>query len=228
MVVFAKQDVLKDPPFSRLDLISCRNLLIYLDGEAQKKIAAAVPLCAEPGRLSLPGQLGNDRRCPDLFADVDKKWRIYRRETGSEYDRCGARCGVPDAGCRLRQGPPGGRRLAEGQRARPGGTRLLESITPASVLINADCEVLYIHGHTGKYLEPASGEASLNLLRMAREGLRLELTAAVRQAIAQQTAVRYDGLHVKTNLAGVRPRGAAVVNLIVQPVTAPESTHAAC
>jgi two-component system CheB/CheR fusion protein len=112
-----------------------------------------------------------------------------------------------------------------GELAHLGGARdlaeraLLETYVPASVLVNADFDVLYVHGHTGKYLEPASGEASLNLLRMAREGLRLELAAAAHKALAQKTPVRYDGLQVKTN------GDTAVVNLVVQPVTKPEAAR---
>ena len=79
---------------------------------------------------------------------------------------------------------------------------MLESITPPSVLINADCEVLYVHGHTGRYLEPASGEVSVNLLRMAREGLRPALTLAVRRAIAEQRVVRSDGVRFRTDASG--------------------------
>ncbi|MDP4193167.1 MAG: PAS domain-containing protein, partial [Bacteroidota bacterium] len=114
---------------------------------------------------------------------------------------------------------------------RKGGIRdlaervLLETYMPASVLINADFDVLYVHGHTGKYLEPASGEASLNLLRMAREGLHMALAAAVRKAIAQQATVRYEGLRVKSNPSteAFGSGEASIVNLIVQPVTKPDA-----
>lgn len=110
-----------------------------------------------------------------------------------------------------------------GAPSHPGGARdlaeqvLLEAYVPASVLINAEFDVLYIHGRTGKYLEPAAGDASLNLLHMAREGLRMELTAAARKALTLQAPVRYDGLQVKSN------GDTSVVNLIVQPVMKPEA-----
>ena len=94
---------------------------------------------------------------------------------------------------------------------------LLENYALACVIINANFDVLYIHGRTGKYLEPATGEASLNLLRMAREGLRLELAAAARKVLAQKTQVRYEGLRVKSN------GDTSIVNLVAQPMTKPEA-----
>ena len=224
-VVFANQDLLKDPPFSRLDLISCRNLLIYLDSDAQKKIVQVFHYALNDAGYLFLGNSETASAAPDLFDDVDKKWRIYRRR-----NLAASTTGAAPAWSALTPDVASGRARPAGDALPKGSVRdlaervLLERITPPSVLINADCEVLYIHGHTGRFLEPAPGEVSVNLLRMAREGLRQELTVAVRRAIAQQTVVRYDGLHVKTNLAGVPgTEDTAVVNLIVQPVTAPDA-----
>jgi len=220
LVVFAKQDVLKDPPFSKLDLISCRNLLIYLDGEAQKKV---LPLfhyvLSQDGYLFL-GNSETIGEFLDLYGVVDKKWKIYQRK-GAVTPRTLIGPFASPLEAEAQAGRPG----PAGELARLGSTRdlaeraLLEAYVPASVLINAGLDVLYIHGRTGKYLEPAPGEASLNLLRMAREGLRLELAAAVRKAFTQQTPVRYDGLQVKAN------GDTAVVNLVVRPVTKPEAAR---
>ncbi len=235
MVVFAKQDVLKDPPFSRLDLISCRNLLIYLEAEAQKKLMELFHYALNQDGYLFLGSSETVGRSPDLFGDVDKKWRVYRRrDTAASAAGAAPRWNAPNTAAAA-----GGAR-SPADLAPKGSVRelaervLLESITPASVLINADGDVLYIHGRTGRYLEPASGEASLNLLRMAREGLRPELTLAVRKAIAQRTLIRYDGLRVKTNPTSL-PVGAAggapgpedtvVLNLIVQPVAKPDAGH---
>jgi len=214
MVIFAKQDVLKDPPFSKLDLISCRNLLIYLDSEAQKKL---LPLFHYA--LNLDGYLflGNSETIGehrDLFTALDKKWKIYQRKGVVTPPYAIAPYNPPLEGAvRLRRAgaarPHSARDLAE--------RMLLETYIPASVLINAEFEVLFIHGHTGKYLEPAAGEASLNLLKMVRQGLRMELTTAVRKALAQQIPVRYDGLRVKSN------GDTSIVNLIVQPVSQAEA-----
>ena len=94
---------------------------------------------------------------------------------------------------------------------------LLDKHAPACVVINAEGDVLYIHGHTGRYLEPAAGEPSGSLLKMAREGLRLELTAGVRKALAQKEAVRYERLRVKTN------GDVSLVNLIIEPMSGPDA-----
>jgi two-component system CheB/CheR fusion protein len=220
MVVFAKQDVLKDPPFSRLDLISCRNLLIYLDGAAQKRVLPLFHYVLNQDGYLFLGNSETIGEFLDLFSVVDKKWKIYQRKgVVNPHTLIG-----PFASPLAAEGAAG-QPAPAGELAHLGGARdlaeraLLETYVPASVLVNADFDVLYVHGHTGKYLEPASGEASLNLLRMAREGLRLELAAAAHKALAQKTPVRYDGLQVKTN------GDTAVVNLVVQPVTKPEAAR---
>jgi two-component system CheB/CheR fusion protein len=220
LVVFAKQDVLKDPPFSRLDLISCRNLLIYLDGAAQKKVLPLFHYVLNQDGYLFLGNSETIGEFMDLFTVVDKKWKIYRRKgvvTPRDF--------IGPFATPLAAEAPAGHPAPAAELVRLGSARdlaeraLLESYVPASVLINAELDVLYIHGRTGKYLEPAPGEASLNLLRMAREGLRLELAAAVRKAFTQQTPVRYDGLQVKAN------GDTAVVNLVVRPVTKPEGVR---
>ena len=220
LVVFAEQDALKDPPFSRLDLISCRNLLIYLGGEAQKKILRLFHYALNQDGYLFLGNSETIGEFMDLFGGVDKKWKIYQRK-GVVTPRAALAPYTPplaaeDAVRRAR---------SAGAPSHPGGARdlaeqvLLEEYVPASVLINAEFDVLYIHGHTGKYLEPAAGDASLNLLHMARQGLRMELTAAARKALTLQAPVRYDGLQVKSN------GDTSVVNLIVQPVVKPEAAR---
>lgn len=214
MVIFAKQDVLKDPPFFKLDLISCRNLLIYMSSEAQRKLLPLFHYALnQDGYLFLGSSetIGEHR---DMFSALDKKWKIFQRKGV-----------VTPRYAMAPYNPPleGAVRPYRAGAARTDSARdlaewvLLETYIPASVLINAEFDVLYIHGHTGKYLEPAAGEASLNLLKMARQGLRMELTAAARKALTKQIPVRYDGLRVKSN------GDATIVNLIVQPVSQAEA-----
>jgi two-component system CheB/CheR fusion protein len=220
LVVFAKQDVLKDPPFSRLDLISCRNLLIYLDGEAQKKVLPLFHYVLNQDGYLFLGNSETIGEFMDLYSAVDKKWKIYQRKGAVTPQTLIGPFASP-----LAAEAPAGRPVSTGELVRLSGARdlaeraLLEAYVPAGVLINAEMDVLYIHGRTGKYLEPASGEASLNLLRMAREGLRLELSAAVHKALTQQTPVRYDGLQVKAN------GETSSVNLVVRPVAKPEAAR---
>jgi two-component system, chemotaxis family, CheB/CheR fusion protein len=214
LVVFAGQDALKDPPFSRLDLISCRNLLIYLSGEAQKKILPLFHYALNPDGYLFLGSSETIGEFMDLFDGVDKKWKIYRRKGAIGPFKPPMAVEAP---------VPSGRTGPAGEPAKTGGARhltervLLEDYAPTSVLINSEFEVLYIHGHTGRYLEPAAGEASLNLLRMAREGLRMELITVARKALAQQIPVRCDGLQVKSD------GEPSVVNLLVKPLRGPEA-----
>lgn len=220
MVVFAKQDVLKDPPFSRLDLITCRNLLIYLDVEAQKMILPMFHYALNRNGHLLLGNSETAGEFSELFAAVDKRWKLYRQE-GVGLIRTQRGIYLPPLApaaparwnhSKLDTGQPvAARDLAE--------QALLEGYIPSSVLINSESQVLYIHGRTGKYLEPASGDASLNLLTMARDGIRMELAAAVRTAAVQKVLVRYEGLQVKSN------GNTSIVNLIVQPVTKPEAAR---
>ena len=221
MVVFAKQDVLKDPPFSKLDLITCRNLLIYLDAEAQKMILPMFHYALNRnGHLFL----GNSETVGEFSEICSRRWT----RSGSSTDRKGWLRYRPQRGIYLPPLAPAAPARWNHPRlesAQPVAARdlaeqaLLEGYIPSSVLINSELQVLYIHGRTGKYLEPASGDASLNLLTMARDGIRMELAAAVRTAVVQKVPVRYEGLKVKSN------GNTSIVNLIVQPVTKPEAAR---
>jgi two-component system CheB/CheR fusion protein len=217
MVVFAAQNAIEDPPFSRLDLISCRNLLIYLGPELQKRVIPLFHYALNRDGFLFLGNSETIGEFGDLFASVDRKWKLYQRK-----EMISPRMTVLDF--------PGQRFMEEGATllpARAKGKReridirevleqvLLAEYTPACVIVNEKGEVLYIHGRTGKYLEPASGEATLNVIRMARKGLNLELAAALRKVVAKKEIIRYEGLQVKAN------GSTNTVNLIVAPVTKP-------
>jgi two-component system CheB/CheR fusion protein len=217
-LVFAKQDVTKDPPFSRVDLISCRNLLIYMDGVLQQKLMSMFHYAINHNGYLFLGSsetVGGDAA---LFAPVDKKWKLYkRRGVGTPRQTPNATMPLHDAAV------DAGRRPALPEvplavRVRDLVERtLLDKHAPACVVINAEGDVLYIHGHTGRYLEPAVGEPSGSILKMARVGLRRELTAGMRKALAQKLAVHYERLRVKTN------GGMALVNLTIEPMSGPDA-----
>jgi two-component system CheB/CheR fusion protein len=215
--IFATHDIARDPPFSRLDLISCRNLLIYLEGALQQRILQLFHYALNDSGFLLLGGSETIGDATQLFSIVDKKAKLYRSR-GHLVPRTAV--GLPPAQP-ARQAALGGatadhaggvktdlRELA--QRA------LLADHTPACVIVNAEAEVLYIHGHTGRFLEPAPGETSVNLLRMAREGLRMELTTALRKATSSGTPVRCEGLHVRGN------GPTSTVNVTVRPLSEPE------
>jgi two-component system CheB/CheR fusion protein len=218
MVVFAKQDVLKDPPFSRLDLISCRNLMIYLSGEAQHRLVPIFHYALNEEGFLFLGNSETIGRFAELFAVVDKRWKIYRRASGSLPQILSFPITAPATERAGRARPAAGR-----EAPRPTGLRelaqqsLLESYVPAGVLVNSDFEVLYIHGRIGRFLEPAAGEANLNLLQMARGALRVELAAAIGRVFAQGVSVRREGVQVTSD------GDAFLTNIIVSPVVNPDA-----
>ena len=218
MLIFAEQNVIGDPPFSRIDLISCRNLLIYLDATLQKQVLPLFHYALRPEGFLFLGTSESIGEFTDLFATVDSKHRIFRRKESAGARRPLLTFPIPplldDAAAT--QTPVSG----EGERVSARETverALLQHHTPAGALVDEKGEVLYFHGRTGKYLEPTPGEAALNVLRMAREGLKMELTTALRKARDQEQPVHYRGLRVKTN-GEYQP-----INLTVRPVAKPSS-----
>ena len=199
MIVFARHDVTRDPPFARIDLLSCRNMLIYMGAELQRRLFPLFHFAlAEQGYLFL-GTSETVGDAHDLFSVVDRKWKIYRRRSTAR----------PRAAVPLVAPPPAPLPVGLPQAGKPpempSSLRvlverlLLDEHAPAAVMINAEADVLYIHGRTGRFLEPPRGEASANLLRMAREGLELPLAAAVREALTSKSAVRREGIRVRSN-----------------------------
>lgn len=199
-VVFAPQNMIMDPPFTKVDLISCRNVLIYFTAELQKKLLPLFHYSLASGGLLFLGSAETIGTWSDLFVTVDAKWKIYRRrETpGARPDRTPPGQvldpGVLTGPKRHNIGTPRQRPLPEVSRE-----LLLHHFAPPAVLVNEAGDILYIHGKTGKFLEPASGEASLNLFSMAREGLRLELAGLIRKAHDQKQDVVARDVRIETN-----------------------------
>ncbi len=183
-ITFAPQNLLQDPPFSRLDLISCRNLLIYLEPEIQKRIVSLFHFALREGGHMFLGPAETIGGEDELFSPVSKKWRIFQRLGPTRHelvdfpiissgDGLGA---APEATAAVE--PP----LRAGQLM---DQALLERYAPASALIDTRFRVLYLRGPTENYLRPPAGEPSYDLLAMAREGLQAALRMTVRQAIEQ-------------------------------------------
>ena len=215
-VVFAVQDVAKDPPFTRLDLISCRNLLIYLETELQNRILPLFHYGLKPGGVLLLGTSETIGPFADLFVPVDKKWRLFQAKPSTISARAGLPqfVGTADEGSR--------EDLIEVRKARPANPAalaqkvLLERFAPPAVMVDSKGDILYFYGDTAHYLKPPQGQPVLNLSEMAREGLRHELAAALRTALSGRREVVRAHLKVKTN------GGFAPVNLIVRPIAAGE------
>jgi two-component system CheB/CheR fusion protein len=215
LVVFAPQSLILDPPFTKLDILSCRNLLIYLAPEMQKKLMPLFHYSLNPGGILFLGSAETVGGFTDLFASLDGKTRLYRR---TESAARAEPIEFPPAFA-----PP----LPGGTETRP------ETKTPASlqsladqlvlelyslpaVLVNDKGDVLYVSGRTGKYLEPAAGKANWNIFVMARAGLRYELTNAFEKVSRQGGAVALRGLKIENN------GGEHFVNVTVQRLEKPE------
>jgi two-component system CheB/CheR fusion protein len=202
MLIFSEQDAIKDPPFSRVDLISCRNLLIYMGVELQKKLIPLFHYALNPGGILFLGTSETVGEYADLFATLDRQSKLFSRKDdvfGANRPALGSLTShvtdITEDGIERR--PPGampGRSLRELTER-----KLLDQYAPGAVLVDERGEILYVHGHTGKYLEPAQGEAGMSIVNMAREGLRRALSYALQKAVVQKVAVREPGLQVKTN-----------------------------
>jgi len=217
MLVFSEQDVARDPPFSKLDLISCRNLMIYMGGELQKRLIPLFHYSLKPGGFLMLGTSETSGDFSDLFSPLDRKHKLYqRREDIHSAQRAAVGRLLPATALDTPAVSPA---AAKGQKTRRLPLRelteqaLLQQMAPASALVNGQGDILYLHGRTGKYLEPCPGEVGVNnILKMARAGLRRDLTTALHRAKSAREAVRYPGLRVKTN------GDYTMVNLTVCPV----------
>jgi two-component system, chemotaxis family, CheB/CheR fusion protein len=190
LVVFAAHNLLRDPPFSQIDLVSCRNLLIYLDPVAQKRAVSLLHFALRQGGHLFLGNAESLSGREGLFETVSKKWRIFRRLGPTRHDIIDfpllpgrtPQTNSEEQPMRDTGAPP--QRLVDvAQRA------LLERFAPASVLIERSGQVVWIHGSTGDYLEPPPGTPSRDLLAMARPGLRAKLRHALRQATEERRPV---------------------------------------
>jgi two-component system CheB/CheR fusion protein len=200
MLVFAEQNVIQDPPFSKLDLISCRNLLIYMEVELQKKVLQLFHYALDQDGYLFLGTSEGIGEHTELFGVVDRKWKLFQRK--GEVVSWGPGAHLPTLPPAFGATGPGQleAKIPRKPNLRESTERLLlEDYAPSCVIINEKGDILYVYGRTGKYLEPAPGEARMNIVEMARGGLRLELTSTIRKAMTGKKAIRYNGLRVKAN-----------------------------
>ncbi len=217
MVVFAVQDLIKDPPFTRLDVISCRNLLIYLNPQIQKKLLPLFHFALMPEGILFLGTSETAGEAGDLFGTLEKKWKIFRRKKAQlarpehlDFPAIPPLKGITEA---QRTGIRRDEPVMIDQVAK---RLLLDDYTPPCIIVNDKNNILYIHGKTGNFLEPAPGAARMNILEMAREGLEYELGRALRKAAAQKKPVLREGLQIKYNSS------VHYIDLEVRPITRPE------
>ena len=216
LVIFSEQDVIKDPPFSRLDLLSCRNLLIYLNPDLQRRLMTMFHYALAPNGTLFLGTSETVGDSARLFQVVDRKWKIYTRLAG---DKLAPLAALPDfvPAPSPARAPHAARGAADSRDDSHSLRQLTERAllahsNKAGVMVDARGRILHIVGRTGKYLEPAAGDASMNILEMARDGLRRELTVALHRAVAHREPVSYAGLWVKANGEPIK------ANFAVQPI----------
>ncbi|HYO64959.1 MAG TPA: chemotaxis protein CheB [Archangium sp.] len=196
LCIFARQNVVADPPFSRMDLISCRNVLIYLDPVLQKRVLPIFHYALNPGGYLLLGTSETVGASADLFSLVERHHKLYRKKSISYRTPLSFTYREPVAERHEDAPPPSRRGAPERDPQREADRLVLASYAPPGVIINDALEILHFRGHTGPYLEPLPGAASLNLLKMAREGLALELRAAIREVQRGTSRVRKEQVRV--------------------------------
>lgn len=178
MLVFAPHDVIKDPPFTKLDFLLCRNLLIYFESKLQKELMNLFYYCLNTGGLMILGTSENVNSQDMLFTTIDKKLKIYKRSiTPIEIDRMNFPSSFSHSTERTQEDITSVKATSKIQTFAE--RLLLQHFAPASVLINQEGDILYITGRIGKYLEPAAGKAIMNIYTMASEDLRNELLSAI-------------------------------------------------
>jgi two-component system, chemotaxis family, CheB/CheR fusion protein len=224
MCIFATQNVFDDPPFSRMDLVSCRNVLIYMGPALQKRVVPVFHYALNPtGFLMVGDTEGLLGAGAELFDLVDKKHKIYRKKLvpspvafgfSMEHYRGNAR---REAAATAAKGADTPKLPADLQRE--ADRLLLAKYVPAAVVVNDHLDIMQTRGHTGPYLELAPGKASLNLLKMLRPGLLFELQKALENARKNHTTVRKEGLEFENN------GGVELANVEIIPFKVPPNDH---
>lgn len=211
MIIFAPQNIISDPPFTRLDIISCRNLLIYFSAELQEKLLPLFHYALNPHGLLLLGSAESIGTFGYLFTPLDAKVRLYRR---IDNPLSKPKVDFPN---KHFVAMPAVMQTADDASLPLNMQQLMDHTllvyyTPAAVLVNAEGDILYFSGHTGKYLEPSSGKVNMNIHAMAREGLRQALTGSIRLALHQSAAVHLNGLQI------IGDSGTHIINVTVQAI----------
>ncbi|MCA9690189.1 MAG: hypothetical protein KC636_11310, partial [Myxococcales bacterium] len=221
MVIFAPQDLIADPPFTRLDLLSCRNLLIYLESELQRRLIPLFHYALKPGGLLLLGSSESIGGYGLLFEPLHKKWKLFRRVEVSEGTYiANFPASLPNASTTL--APRATLRRAGADEVELEGPErlLLREVVPPTVLVHERGDIVHIHGRTGLFLEPSPGPQPVaNIFNMARAGLEVGLLAALRHAAAESNEVIHTGVQVRGE------GDVTLVDLRVRPVATPGPYH---
>lgn len=216
MVIFATQNLIKDPPFSKLHLVCCRNLLIYMDQVLQKKILPLFHYTLNQNGALFLGSSESIGEYSDLFAPIDNKWKIFKRQ-GLVLKGDLAFPKIPlynpinpyDKGI-------GKKVMHEADIRHLAQKIILEEYSPSCVIVNEKYEILFFSGDTNKYLIPPVGEPSFNILKMAKKEIRYKISTALHKAIKTRIEVIVENLQIKQN------GGYLTIDMIIKPITEPK------
>jgi two-component system, chemotaxis family, CheB/CheR fusion protein len=222
MCVFSPHSVIKDPPFSRLDMVSCRNLLIYLNADLQERLLQTFHYALRPGGFLLLGPSESLSRCARLFTEVDKKHRLYVRRENNRVSGTPS-FPVPErAEVQGRRGTSSTAAFEASARIDRNIRHVLERYTPSYVLVDTNHDVVRFVGDTGRYLSPSTGAASLNVFGLLQKRLREPARSVVRQAFASA------GAGVRGNLSAQIDGHQQLLRLIAEPLAGDDGKIALC
>ncbi len=213
MLVFAPQSLIKDPPFTKLDLVSCRNLLIYFNSELQKQIIPLFHYSLLPEGILFLGSSETIGGFVDLFTMIEKKWKIYKRRDSIYSSTLFFE--FPVSPLIRRQNEKIMEKKEVKNITQMAEKAILNNYSPDCLIATENGEIVYLHGSSGKYLELPHGEAKMNIFEMAREGLQQLLPALIRKVVSGKKPLSADGVKVK--ISG-RWR---LINITVKPVNEP-------
>jgi two-component system CheB/CheR fusion protein len=219
MVTFAPQNIVMHPPFTKLDLVTCRNLLIYFDPELQKKLIPLFHYSLNPKGVLLLGTSETVGAATNLFTPLPGNSRLYRKVESFPKS-----LGVDFPSAFTLQRPesalsssPAAGQVTPGSNLQSFADQLvLQKYSPAAVLVTKEGDILYVSGKTGKFLEPAAGKANWNIFAMVREGLNNALNEAFHKAVRQKAVVALEGISINGGGAS------QIVSVTIDPVTVPE------
>ena len=213
-IVFAHHNILMHPPFTKIDILSCRNLLIYMETELQKRMIGLFYYSLNPEGIMILGSSESLGAQSHLFTPLDLKWKIFRRSPNLvtrdlfEFSTSFKRTKSINADKEFSGPVPNLQNLAD---------QLMLTYSPAGVLVNETGDIIYVSGHTGKYLEPAVGKANMNIFAMLREGLRTEFPVAFRKVLLKKESLVLHNIKVGTN------GSSQVINISIQWIEKPEA-----
>jgi two-component system CheB/CheR fusion protein len=214
MVVFAPQNVIKDPPFTKLDIISCRNMLIYLESQLQNKLIALFHYSLNPGGILVLGSAETSGNDLNLFTPINNKLRIYQRNFSSiPSDLIDFPSSFSYSKTTIKEKQMAVKISENIQTLTE--QMLLQQYAPASVLVNDKGDIIFINGRTGKYLEPAAGRANMNIFAMTRDGLRNEFSIGFRKAL--QTREKTVLSNIMIEISGVKCHFDVTIKWIEKP-----------